>query len=176
MKKTIWGKGLLIALFLPFVAFTTFDWLTVSLDEKVSVDFPSEPEKNEMSGNPVWVANPNADSRCMTMVLDFEKFGMDAEMVKAEMGKPESFEGFKTGILSQMKGATIVEEKSTTIQGYTAFEFIVDMPAKDTAGLGTMYNKNIFVGSKMYNLSFFEKKDKPQEENRNKFFNSLKIK
>jgi hypothetical protein len=178
MKRTFfWRKGLWVLLLLPFMAFASFDWLTVTIDDKVSVEFPTQPEKQDMQGNDVWLANHGTNARCMTMVLDFEKFGMDAEMVKAEMGKPESFEGFKTGILSQMEGASIVAEKSTTTNGYITYEFTVDMGKKDTAaGPGMMYNRNIFVGSKMYNLSFFETKGKPMETDRNRFLNSIKIK
>jgi hypothetical protein len=157
-------------------AFTVADWVDVQLNKRVSVSFPVQPEEKEMGGNDVWIADANADSRCMAMILDFEKFGMDSAGLAAEMGKEASFAQFKDGILGQIEGATLISEKKTYTNGYMTFEYIIDMGKNDANALNKMYNKNIFVGSHMYSLSFYEKDNKPQAEARNKFFNSLKIK
>jgi hypothetical protein len=170
-------KKFLAFLFLPMLAFAaTTDWVNVNLDERVSVSFPNQPEEKEMSGNAVWVADASNDARCMAMVLDFEKFGMDSVMLAAEMGKEESFTQFKEGILGQIEGATLISERKTTTAGKMTFEYVIDMGKNDTAALNKMYNKNVFIGNKMYSLSFYEKDGKPQTEARNKFFNSFKLK
>jgi hypothetical protein len=168
MKKT------LLLLFVPLLAFATADWVNVKLDERVSVTFPVTPEEKQMSGNAVWVADFGPNARCMAMVMDFEKFGMDSAMVAGEMGKEESFTQFKEGILGKIEGSTLISEKKTTVAGKMCFEYIIDMGKKDTAALNKMYNKNVFIGNKMYSLSFYEKEGKPQLEARNKFFNSFK--
>ena len=168
-------KQLFALIFLPLMAFAPFDWLTMSLDDKVSVDFPSKPKETEMSGNPVMIADVDKDSRCMSMVMDFKSLGMDSTQLAEEMKKPESLGQFKEGILGQIPGSSLISEKRTTTMGYTSFEFVIDMGRNDTSVLNIMHNRNIFVGSKMYSLSFYEKTGKPQETNRKRFFNSLKI-
>jgi hypothetical protein len=158
------------------MAFTSFEWVTVSIDERVSVDFPVQPEQSEMSGNPVWTADANNNARCMTMTVDFKNYGMDSVQLAAEMAKPEAYGDFKGGVLGQIEGSSIITEKNTSTLGYKTFEFVIDMGKKDTSSLNIMHNKNIFVGAKMYTLTFLEKNGKPQDKERNQFFNSLKIK
>jgi len=161
---------------LPLMAFTSFEWVTFSLDERVSVDFPVKPEQKEVSGNITWVAEENSNSRCMAMVLDFKNFGVDSAQLAAEFSNPKFAEDFKEGVLGQLSGASTISEKITTTLGYKTLEYVFDMGKKDTSSLNMMYNKNIFVGSKMYTMSFFEKNGKPQDETRNKFFKSFKLK
>jgi hypothetical protein len=175
-NKTAMRKKLFALLLLPSLAFaTTIDWITVRLDDRVSVAFPAKPEEKEMSGNAVWVADSGPNARCMAMVLDFEKFGMDSATLAGEMGKDESFAQFKEGILGQIEGATLISEKKTTTSGKMTFEYVIDMGKKDTAALNKMYNKNIFIGNKMYSFSFYEKDHLPQTAAREKFFNSFKL-
>jgi hypothetical protein len=169
-------KQFLFWLILPLMAFASFEWVTISIDEKVSMDFPVKPEQSEMSGNQVWMADQNSDSRCMAMVIDFKSFGMDSAQLAEEMAKPGSYEDFKGGVLGQIEGASLISEKNTTTLGYKTFEYVINMGKKDTSSLNIMHNRNIFVGAKMYTMNFFEKNGKPQDQMRKQFFSSLKIK
>ena len=169
-------KQFLFWLILPLMAFTSLEWVTFSLDERASVDFPVKPEKSEVSGNVTWVADPNSNSRCLAMVLDFKNYGMDSAQLATELNGTKFAEDFKGGILGQLPGASTVSEKVTSTLGYKTLEYVIDMGKKDTSSLNMMYNRNIFVGAKMYTMSFFEKTGKPQDETRNKFFNSFKLK
>jgi hypothetical protein len=169
-------KTLLILAFLPLVAFVTADWIAVKLDDRVSVNFPSVPQQNEKSGNTIWMADGNDASRCMAMVMDFSQYGLDSAGLASEMGKPESFEQFRDGVVGQIEGSSVISEKNTFINGRKVFEFLIDMGKADSSAFNKMYNRNYFIGTKMYSLSFFEKNDKPQPELRNKFFNSFKAK
>jgi len=169
-------KQFLFWLILPLLAFTSFEWVTLSIDERVSVDFPMKPKQSESSGNPVWMADANSNSRCMAMIIDFKNFGMDSAQVAAEMSKPESYEDFKNGVLGQIEGSSIISEKITTTSGYKTFEYVINMGKKDTSSLNIMHNKNIFVGAKLYTMNFLEKNGKPQEQIRNQYFRSIKIK
>jgi len=171
MRK-LWLSLLLV----PMFAFVTTDWVSVQLNNRVSVSFPTQPDEKEMSGNQVWVQDAGSDARCMVMMMDFNKFGMDSTMLSAEMQKEESFEQFQEGIIGQIEGAKLISRKKTTTNGYLTFEYVIDMGKTDEGALNIMYNKNVFVGAMMYSLSFYEKNKKPQAEVRNKFFNSLKIK
>ena len=161
---------------LPLMAFSSFEWITVSIDKRVTVDFPVKPVQSESSGNPMWMADANSDSRCMAMIIDFKNFGMDSVQLAAEMGKPEFYDDFKKGVLGQIEGSSIISEKITSTSGYRTFEYVINGGKKDTSSLNIMYNKNIFVGAKLYAMNFFEKNGKPQEQMRDQFFRSIKIK
>ena len=171
MRKTLFAF-----LFLPLFSFITADWITIKLDDRASIDFPSATEAKDMNGNPIWVQEISKDARCMAMVLDFGQMGLDSAALADEMEKPEAFEQFKGGVVGQLAGASVISEKNTTINGRKVFEYLIDMGKKDSSALNRMYNRNIFIGAKMYTLSFFEKNEKPQAELRNKFFNSFKVK
>lgn len=169
-------KKLLIWLLLPLMAFTSIEWVTVAIDNKVSVDFPVKPVESESGGNPMWTADANSDARCMVLKIDFKNFGMDSAQVAAEMTKPEFYTDFKGGVLGQMEGATMVSEKITTFLGYKTFDYVINMNKKGDNSLNIMHNKNVFVGDKLYSINFFEKNGKPQEQLRDQFFRSVKIK
>ncbi|MET0392480.1 MAG: hypothetical protein ABW019_05035 [Chitinophagaceae bacterium] len=163
-------------LVLPFLAFVAADWVTVQLDEKVSVSFPSAPQEKEMAGNQVWVQDIDKDARCMAMVLDFSKFGLDSAGLAEEMGKDQAFADFRGGILGQIQGATLISEKKGKINGKIYFEYVINMGKNDDKdALNIMYSRNIFVSNKMYTLSFYEKNNMPREKDRNKFYNSFKL-
>lgn len=169
-------KQLLLWVLLPLMAFTSIEWITVSLDQRASIDFPIAPTEKEMSGNPTWIADVSNDARCMAMTLDFKNFGLDSAQLAAEMASPKFYDDFKGGVLGQMPGSTLISEKKGTIQGYKTAEYVINMGKTDTNSLNVMHNKNIFVGSRMYTLNFFEKNGKPQDKARNQFFNSFKVK
>lgn len=177
MKKVLVSKRLWIVLLvsLPFLAFVNFDWVTTSIDERTSVDFPSAPQKEEVQGNVVLTADGDK-SKYIAVLFDFGALGADSAMVAAELEKPAMMEEVKSGMMGQLKGATAVSEKDTFTNGYRTFEFIFDMPVSDSLGLNRMHAKTIFVAAKMYSLSFIESKDAPKEADRKRFFNSIKIK
>ena len=176
MKNSTLKKLLLLLFIIPVFAFTSINWITIELDEKVSVDFPLEPTQQDLSGNTMWVADINPDSRCMTMLMDFGKMGLDSAQMAKDISRPEAFDEFKDGMLGQMKGSSLISEKTTTTLGYKTFELVVDMGKKDTSALNVMHTRAIFINAKMYALYFYEKNGKPQDDSRNRFFNSLKIK
>lgn len=169
-------KKLLAALLLlPFFAFIASDWITVRLDERVTVSFPAKPEEKDMQGNAVWVQDVDQGARCMAMIVDFSKFGMDSAGLAAEMDKPESFDNFRQGVLGQIAGSTLISEKKGTVNGKIYFEYVIDMGKRDQPdALNIMYSRNIFAGSKMYTLSFFEKTNLPREQERKQFLTSFK--
>ena len=118
-------KQFLFWLILPLMAFASIDWVTVSIDNKVSIDFPMKPKQSESSGNPVWMADANSDSRCMAMIIDFKNLGMDSAQVATEMSNPEFYEDFKKGVLGQIEGSSIISEKITSTSGYRTFEYVI---------------------------------------------------
>ena len=169
-------KTLIAFLFLPLFAFVAADWVTIKLDDRASIDFPSAAVPKDLNGNSMWLQDIGKDARCMVMIMDFSRMGVDSAALADEMSRPEAFEQFKEGVVGQMQGASILSEKNTAIHGHKVFEYLIDMGTKDTSALDRMYNQNYFIGAKMYSLSFFEKNSKPQAGLRNKFFTSFTIK
>lgn len=163
---------LLLCFFLPLMAFSVIEWVNVDIDDRVSASFPSQPEKMDLGGNMALVSKMENDNGCMSMVIDFSKFGFDSATLALEMVKPEAFEQFKESFLAQIPGATLLSEKNTTLQGYTCYEFVVDM-GKDSVK-SIMHNRNVITGTNMYSFNFYE--NTPAEGDRNKFLNSIKIK
>ncbi|MET0634498.1 MAG: hypothetical protein ABWZ25_00640 [Chitinophagaceae bacterium] len=170
MKKI--AAGLLL---LPFLAFVTVDWVTVKLDDRATVSFPAEPESRDLSGNIVRVKDVDKDARCMAMTVDFTQFGMDSAGLAKEMENEQSLEQFREGALGQIAGSTLISERRGITNGKTYFEYVINMGKTDPEALNIMYSRNIFAGSKMYTLSFYEKDKRPREEDRNKFLNSFKL-
>ncbi|HEU0109228.1 MAG TPA: hypothetical protein VFQ73_00065 [Flavisolibacter sp.] len=168
MRKTVFAF-----LLIPFLSFVTADWITTKIDERTSIEFPTETESKDLNGNTMWLNQISEDARCMVMVMDFAKMGADSATLAEEMNRPESYEQFKQGVVGEIEGASLISEKNTHWKGYKTFEFLIDMGKTET-GLNRMYSKSIFIGTKMYSLSFFEKNTKPQPALRNKFFNSFK--
>ncbi|TMI95580.1 MAG: hypothetical protein E6H08_06465 [Bacteroidetes bacterium] len=169
-------KQFLFLLILPLMAFASIDWVRVSIDKGVSIDFPVKPKESEMSGNPVWTADANSDSRCMAMMIDFKNLGLDSAQLATEMQEPGFYDDFKKGVLGQIEGSSIISEKITATSGYRTFEYVIDGGKKDTSSWNIMYNKNIFVGAKLYTMNFFEKNGKPQDKVRDQYFRSIRIK
>lgn len=168
-------KKLFVLFFLPLAAFTIVsDWKTVNMDSRVSVSFPNEPEVQDNGGNPLWKTMANDHSICLAMIVDFEKFGLDSAGVAKEMSSDAGFSSFKTGMLGQMAGAYVLSEKKSIVSGRLTYDFVVNM-GKDSTSINKMYNRNIFVGSKLYSLSFMEKENQPEADLRNKFFASFKV-
>lgn len=157
------------------MAFTLVnDWKTVKLDSRVSVAFPGEPEVEDKGGNPMWKTIIDDQALCMAMIIDFEKLGMDSASLATEMVKDDQFAAFRDGILGKMPGSSVVSERKRTVSGHLTYDFLINM-GKDANSINKMYNRNIFVGSKLYSLSFLENDNQPEKELREAFFSSFKI-
>lgn len=163
-------------LLIPVFAFGVAEWVTVKLDDRVTMSFPAQPEIKDMSGNPVWVQDIDKGARCMAMVLDFQKFGLDSAGLAAEMNREEAMEEFKQGVMGQIPGSTLISEKKGTIKGKTYFEYVINMGKTEPEALNIMYSRAIFVGSNMYTISFYEMTNKPRAEEREKYMSSFTLK
>jgi hypothetical protein len=169
-------KLLIVLLVLPFFAFVAADWVAVKLDERVTVSFAAMPEIKDVAGNSVWVQDIDKGARCMVMVVDFEKFGSDSAGIAAEMAKEEAFVEFRKAVLGQIEGGTLIAETKSAISGKTYFEYVIDLGKGGQPDvLNVLHSRNIFVGAKMYTLSFYEKNGLPREVERDKFFSSFKL-
>jgi len=169
---------LLVFALLPLMAFTTIaDWVKVNVDEKATVEFPVEPTKQGAEGTEVWMAKIDSNSSVLVLRLDFSGFGMDSAMVASNLGNPEFVNGFRNGIIGKMPNATLASEKQYQLNGSTVIDYVINQPASDgTSAAKVIHNRNFFVGSVLYSLSIEQTQGKEQSGNRDKFFNSFKVK
>jgi hypothetical protein len=167
----------LLFLTLPIIclAFIKADWITVKIDEKVSIDFPSAPDTMEANGTHIWSNMKEDGFKCMVVVLDFANFGLDSAGLAAQMEGESFFEDFKTSMLAQMKGASLLTEEVTKVKGWPAYKMVIDLGAT-TDKISKAYCTNMFVGQRLYSLFFYENPAKPEEIKKNKFFDSFRVK
>jgi hypothetical protein len=148
-------------------------WVTVQLDDRVSLDFPAQPKKEKDGSYAVWRYDMVPTASCIARVRDytqeeinFTRDGRDSASMAARM------EQLKTDILAEAEksGDKLLSAKQGTIQGHTSIETVTDL------GKYILYIKIILVGAKTYSLSFIGWKQQPQEAFRNQFLNSFKVK
>ncbi|HEY6504637.1 MAG TPA: hypothetical protein VIZ28_11730 [Chitinophagaceae bacterium] len=157
------------------MAFSKADWITIKLDKRVSVDFPYQPETSETNGNAIWSTNKDTAFKCMAMVVNFAQFGLDSAAVAKELDGEPFYAGFKSSMLEKMKGASVLSEEITKVNGWPAYKLTVAL-GSNANNMDRVYISNIFVGDKMYSLSFYESTARPQLISRKKFLESVIIK
>lgn len=160
---------------LVMMAFSNADWITVKLDKRVSVSFPTQPEKADMNGNVMWSTTGDTTFKCMVLVVDFGTLGLDSAALASQLDGEPFYKGFKTSMLEKMNGATLLSEEVTRVNGWPAYKLAVALGSNGNK-VDRVYISNIFVSDKMYSLSFYENTARPQLMNRRKFMESVTIK
>lgn len=164
----------LLVLPLACMAFCETGWITVNFDERASIDFPAEPEKTGANGVPIWSSyGKDSSFKCIALCISYSNFGLDSARLAKELEGENFYKNFKTSMLGQIQNAKLLTEEVTKVKGRPAYKLTVDMGEKGP--FSRMYCTNVFVGEKMYSCSFYENDRKPQEANRNKFFESFKV-
>jgi hypothetical protein len=169
-------KELLLLLILPFLSFTPADWLTMALDHDASINFYSQPTMHESNGNQVWTNDIDDKARCIVSATDLSKMGMDSATVANDMAKESSMIALGNGMLRNMPGSKFISQKLTTRGGHLSYELVMSTDKTEGSGFDRLYCTVIFYKVKMYTLYFSESASKPQQEYRNTFLNSFKIK
>jgi len=168
-------RKLLLLVFLPLVAFTTFEWVTVKLDDHVSVVFPAQPVQQESAGNPLWMAVPDTNALFMSMVVDMEKLGVDSATLAPLLDQLEFYEQYREGAAGKFGETKLVYDTMYKKNGYHVNEFKL---RKESTDLSFPYwnitIRSIFIGAKVYAFSYLEKNDR--QEGMQRFFNSVQVK
>jgi hypothetical protein len=158
----------------PLLAFALLEWTTVKLDDRVSVQFPSAPSLSEIGGNPMWIADIDTNSRCMAITVDLGKKGLDSATFTPMLEQDEFYEQYRTSTINSIGDIKFVEEKRFKIGGRYAYEFVLEKEMPDMKfNYKRVYIRSLFVGTKVYSLSFFQKQ--PADDQRQKFFESLTV-
>ncbi len=168
-------KILLILAAFVLVSFTAADWVRVSIDSRASVLFPKKAEAQTVGQNQMWQQGVDSNERCMALIIDFGQFGLDSAGVAAEMGKEETFDQFSESMIGQMEGAEFVSKEKTTENGRLVFKYTVDVSKMKGMVYKRMFSRNVFVGDKLYSLSYYVDDTKPSA-NTARFLNSLEVK
>ena len=167
-------KKYLVLFLFPSLAFAILEWTTVKLDDRVSVQFPSAPTSSESGGNPMWIADIDTNSRCMALLVDLGKMGLDSATFTPMLEQDAFYEQFKTSTINSIGDIKFVEERKFKIGGRYAYELVLEKETPDTRfNYKRVYIRSHFVGTKIYSLSFFQKK--PADDQRQKFFESLQV-
>ena len=167
-------KRILTLLFLlPLLAVATNEWIVVALDNKIQVAFPARPEESERSGNPMWVSRTEDGATMLAMSVDFQKFGLDSAAAAEQFQMDEFLNSYRDGILGQLPEGKLIAEKKTMVQGHPQLDYTFTM---GTEKKQTYFSRSIFVGTRVYSLSFIDTKGDPKNPLLLQFFSSLRVK
>jgi hypothetical protein len=167
-------KKYFILFLLPLLAFGIIEWTTVNLDDRVSVQFPSTPTSSETRGNPMWIADIDTNSRCMALLVDLGKMGLDSATFTPMLEQDAFYEQFKTSTINSIGDVKFVEERKFKIDGRYAYEFVLEKETPDLKfNYKRVYIRSLFLGTRIYSLSFFQKQ--PADDQRQKFFESVRV-
>ena len=168
-------RKLFLLLFVPLVAFTTFEWITVKLDDHVSVVFPAQPVQQESAGNPLWMAVPDTNTLFMGMIVDMEKFGVDSAALAPMLDQSEFYEQYRQGAAGKFGAVKLLYDTVYKKNGYHVSEFKVRKESIDQSfPYWNITIRSIFIGAKVYAFSYLEKSDR--QEGMQRFFNSVQVK
>ncbi|WP_113654629.1 hypothetical protein [Pedobacter namyangjuensis] len=164
---------IIILLLLPVSILFETEWKRIAIDQKVSLLLPSPIEKLDVDGKEAWYGEIDSAGKCMVMLTDFSKLGLDAKTLATELKKKETYEKLKNGI-ALGSNSKPTNEEITTFRGYPAYKITMTTEAEgesfDTALL------NFFVDAKMYTISVISAKGKSYKTAQQKLINSIIIK
>lgn len=168
-------KSWLLLLF-PIMAFALPDWIRVKIDEHVSIEFPSQPQKQNVLGNIIWLQNVDSNSRCMAASADFADYGMDSTVLAMQYAKDSFMMMIRDHVMSQVKGCRVISQYRIQVDDHLAYEFAFEKPQPDSSFIfKKFYTRDILAGTKMYTLSFYEKPNTDDKASRERFFHSFRI-
>jgi len=138
-------KILFIGFVLVGVTFSTnaqTGWFKKKLDDRISVQFPAEPEAQ----GPAFKYKDKDSVGYTAAVTDFSMFGADSAMIAAETEKEEFADQLKEGFSAQIPDLEITKSETGKWNGYPAYNYEGEIKPKAQK----MYFTCIIVGAKMY--------------------------
>ena len=169
------AKPFLLFLLTVSIFFAQLTWKTFQIDDRVAVSFPSTVEKMTLDNKPVWVSEVDSASKCMIMITDMKKMGVDATTLAEMLKKKKTYQSIKSGMLAGSPGSVALKESITTFKNYPAYYLELDMNG-EADEFNKTYIMNVFIGAKMYSMTFGEAYKTKHLEERSKFFGSFKVK
>lgn len=168
-------KYLVLLFLIPFASFIPIDWVTINFDDRVSVDFPAQPVIEDLNGNPYYENENAGEAKCIVMVTDFAKMGIDSATLSQSMSRTAALAEVRDGLLRDAKGSTLITEKRIKVGNKIAFEYYINTGVNKPGHYNRMYFRAIVFKDRFYSLYFYEDASKPKDEMRNRFFDSFKV-
>lgn len=162
---------LLSLLVFPLLCFAQKNWVMLKIDERISVSFPSAPEKSTKNGNDVYIDREADSILYSAAMIDLKPFaGLDSVKLATIKDTQGFADQFMKGIASQK---TNYDFGKTTIgkwKGWTTYQ----TSATDKTGKGTLYTYMIIIGSRVYTFSC-RVPDKLAIKDKDQFFDSVQL-
>lgn len=126
------------------------DWVTKKLDEKISVKFPSEPQKLTKNGNDTYFVKENDSLAFSAGMVDFKVLAnLDSAALARLKDSQEFANQIIQGIASQKKNYTFGDVTIGKWKNFTSY----NTSAYDNTNKNTLLVKILLIGSKMYTIS-----------------------
>ncbi|MBX2931102.1 MAG: hypothetical protein KF781_04020 [Chitinophagaceae bacterium] len=170
MKKVFTSVAFLLCTFVfALNANAQTDWVTIKLDNRISIKFPKEPAPIDESM--MGYKFMHDDGTLLTASLtDLEKMGLDSASLAGMIETEEFLEQFKIGFSSQTPGTEIIQSNVVKWHNYVMYDIIGEDKEK---GEKSFY-KCLFMGSKMF-VFVCILPAKGDINNRNMFFESMEL-
>ena len=149
MKKTYY----LLLFVLMLSAATTkaqTGWITKKLDEKISVKFPSEPEKTTKNGVDIYTVRAKDSIGYSANVIDYNVIvHLDSAALAPVKDTQQFADQMKMGIASKKTNYTFGDIVIGKWNTYTTY----NLSASDKVNKNTLLMRMVLIGSKMYSVS-----------------------
>lgn len=147
------------------------DWITKKLDEKLSVKFPSEPEKSTKNGAETYIVKTKDSVKYAAVLLDLNASGKLDSATLAKVKDNQQFANqLLNGIASQKPNYTFDDVKIGNWKSYTSYDF----SGLDKETKAQLTVKLILIGTKIYSFSCLLPKESPTQTNE-LFFGSIEL-
>ncbi|RYG11920.1 MAG: hypothetical protein EOO07_19845, partial [Chitinophagaceae bacterium] len=146
---------IILLFLLPVSLLLSVEWERATIDKKVSVLLPKPTEKLKVDGKEAWLGEVDRAGKCMVMVTDLGKMGMDAKTLAEELKKTQFYGKLKDGLALGSNGKPR-NEQITMFKGYHAYK--IDITIEEEEGTFDTKLLNFFIGTKMYTFSVISQK------------------
>ena len=163
-----------LLLLISSLFFVQLNWKSVQIDNRVAVSFPSKVEKMTLDNKPVWVSEGDSTFKCMIVITDMKRMGVDATTLAEMLKKKKTYQSIKSGMLAGSEGLAL-KESITKFRNYPAYYIELDMKG-EADEFNKTYIMNVFIGTKMYSMTFGEAYKSKHVAERTKFFESFRVK
>jgi Ni,Fe-hydrogenase maturation factor len=150
----------------------------VKLDSRASVTFPGKTEQMQGATGPILYSTLDKDNKVtgMATVIDATQFGVDSAMIAANYNNSAFVDLILQGLLGQYPGVEVVSRKKIAKSKQMGYELTLQKDKPDeTVPYKNLYAQVFFAGSNIYALTVLVEDGAETTEDKERFFNSLKI-
>lgn len=163
-------------------SFSFQDWTLKKIDDRVTISFPEQPTekivtKGNLNAKSYITENTSEHFKCLVTGMDLSLINADSASLAKTIQQPEGLQNLVSNIVNSKKGFLEVSKSYITVKNHPALEALIDTKSSDVGQkhYDKMYLRLIIVGSKMYQLYFYNMDANPHADIRDKFFNSFTV-